>query len=478
MQRRSPLRATTLALALALAVSLAGCSDQVLSPDKADAPELLVSEVIPTVVTLSWSTIDPVVGYIEYGQDGAFDQSTPTDTPADRDHRITVLGLKAGGTYDLRSVSIASDGTETVSETVTVTLEPPPPALAPLTVSEYDRDRAAPGGFVLTSVITTEGTWTTILDRDGDAVWYWQVDEGLSAYGARFDETSRSVYFLQVDQQGKADTAGLLQVALDGSETTFTRTNMGHHDAVRLPDGTVSWLSYDFRTTDVEGDTLFTVSDAILELPEGQDQEAPDNRFSVFNLRPAYIHCEHFWEELFDTGAVDYSHANSIMYDADRDVYRLMNRNLDALMIIDRATGDVLHEIGGEYADIATEDPADMWSHGHMSHAWEGGFMVFDNGDHHEPKISRVSEYALDEEAGTLERVWSWSDPDELFIPFFGDAQKLTDTYFTAWTSSGRLQEVTPDGEIVWRAETDLGMAIGRSIWTDDLYDLSDAQTF
>lgn len=466
--------ATKLPLLL-IAGALAACSD--LKADLGEGVELEQSELVPTVFTLRWSTATPTVGFVEVLQDGELVATTPDDTPSARSHEVAVLGLKAGGSYELRAVSLSADGERREEEPVAVDLEPPPEDLPSLTLSEVDEARMAPGGFLLTSVILPDGTWSVILDRDGDYVWYWDVEEGVSAPSARFGSDDKSIYFIQTDAMGLSDVAGLTRVALDGSAATFTRTVLGHHDALVLPDGTLSWLSFDFRTASVDGEDRTVVGDTILELPEGsEDTVLPFASFVLLDQEDPYAHCEHFYEELFSTGALDFSHANSLTWDAEREAYRMMARNLDALMIIDRASGEILHQVGGDHADIRTADPEDMWSHAHMSQAWDGGFMVFDNGDHRDPQRSRVSEYALDLDAGTLELVWSWEDPDGLFSAFFGDAQKLDQTWLATWSTSGRMEEVADDGEVVWRLETEVGAAFGRTTWVQSLYAPSGAQ--
>lgn len=443
-----------------------------------EQPDVSVSETIPTVATVSWTTEKPTFGSVEFGLD-ELDQSTPAETEATREHSVVVFGMKAGETYTLRAVSTSEDGSRTVMDDVELSLALPPADLPKLTVTEYDEAAAAPGGYILTSLIQPESSWVVIVDRDGDYVWYWHVIDNLGAPTARFDAATHSVYFLRVDILGKEDRGEIVHMSLDGTSSTTTRALMGHHDAVLHEDGSFGWLAFDFRDAMVDGSVHAVVGDNILEAPEGSTEDQDGKLiYSILDKTTVYAHCEHFYDEVFQTGAYDFSHANSLTYDKDRGVYHMLNRNLDTLLSIDRATGEVLHRVGGDSPEIATEDPADMWSHGHLSHTWDGGFMIFDNGFHRDPKESKLVEYALDEERGTLEKVWEWSDPDELFNPVFGDAQKLENTYMSSWTEFGRLQEISADGEIVWRAESEIGTAIGRAIWTDDLYDLSDVWSF
>lgn len=444
-----------------------------------ETPTVTVSDVIPTVATVRWHTATPSVGTVEFGLPGETAMVTPTETEYTTEHELVLFGMKAGETYEIRASAVAENGTRFEMGETSVTLEPPPSGLPRITISEYDPAATAPGGYVLTSLIQPTGSWIVIIDRDGDYVWYWQVEDGLSSGGARFDARTHSLYFMQVDILGLTDAGEVTRIALDGSEIVQTRALLGHHDAVLHADGTVGFPSFDFRGAKVGEQDLQVVSDMVLEAAEGSDDSVlPEKKFAILDKIMAYAYCEHFWEEMFSTGAYDFSHVNSLMYDEARDQYMLLARNLDAILLVDRASGEIVERVGGDDPTITTEDPADLWSHPHMSHAWEGGFMVFDNGFHYEPRQSRIAEYALDQDAGTLELVWEFTDEETFFNPVFGDAQKLGDTYLGSWTEYGRLQEITSDGTVVWRAETDIGTAIGRSIWTDDLYDLSDVWTF
>lgn len=443
--------------------------------------EASVSEAIPTVVTVTWTSPEAGGAFVEYGLDGALDQATPTYGSDATEHAVTLLGLKADRTYSFRAVTVDAEGQRQVSDEGSFTLEPPPRELTRFEISEYDTAAAEPGGFVLTSLMQIDNSWAVIIDRDGDYVWWWQADDGLMIPTATFNRHNHSVTYSQNDRLQVSDLGGLMRVSLDGSEQVLTRAFQGHHDFVQLPDGTMAWLSLDLRTMDMTGKgELYVGSDAILELPEGSDDnDEPTTVFSFFDdYYEPYVACEHFWGEVYDTGAYDYTHANSLMYDADADAYLVMTKNLDSLTWIDRASGAVLRQAGGLHGELAFESNAARWSHGHMSHAWDGGFAVFDNGYHKEPQVSSVSAYEYDFEAGTIERTFHYVDPDGGFNPLLGDIQRLPDTWMVSWAEFGTLTELDADGEVVWRAETELGTGLGRATWVNDLYDLTDLRTF
>lgn len=456
---------------------LAGCQGLVGAEEAAVTPVATVSEDIPTVVKVHWETSAPGRGNVEYGLDGAFDFSTPGEAEATTAHERVLLGLKAGETYQLRPVTLDALGRRSVGETIAVTLASPPEDLPFITVSDHDPTQAAPGGYVLTTLLQAYGGWVVILDRDGDYVWFKEIPGGLSALGPKLHPETDSFSYLLADPLGGTDQGGIWHVSLDGERAEHTRAWLGHHDHTPLPDGSFAWLSYDFRHAHIAETEYLIAGELILGLEEGgTDEDAPDIGFALLDEVAPYIPCVHFDELVYDTGAHDFSHGNSLNYDPDQDVFRLLAKNTDALYVIDRATGALLYTIGGNDPDFATENPADMWSHGHMSQAWDGGFMVFDNGTHRAPQFSRVSEYALDEDAGTLELVWTWPGTEERYNPMLGDVRKLERTYLTSWTTFGLLMEVTPEGEVVWRAETEVGNAIGRVHWLESLYDLSEQE--
>ena len=435
-----------------------------------------VSAVIPTVVSVSWTSDAPGEGFVEYGLDGALDRATPGDAGG-TGHAVALLGLKAGRSYSWRAVTVTAGGERLESAVGTVELDPPPAELPRFTLTTAASDR---GGFVLTSFMGEDAAWTIIIDADADPVWFRAADDGLNIPTTRFSAETASVLIEQNDREQVSDLGGLLRVALDGSEVLVTRTQLGHHDALRLADGTVAWLAVDVRDVEVDGEVVSVAGDALLETPEGSgDDVEPTVIWSTFDAFDEVIPpCEHFFAEAYHTGAYDWTHANSILYDAEADDYLVLLKNFDALFRIDRGTGETVWQLGGTGTDFTFDDRLDGWSHGHMSHFWGDGMAVFDNGYHHEPRASRAMVYDIDEGAREVHVRWSYDDPEERFIPLLGDVRWLGDGALTSWTAAGLLVEVDEDGEVVWQAEADLGAAVGRATWVADLTDLSGVGAF
>lgn len=436
---------------------------------------LSVSERVPTVASATWSTTDAQVAWVEYQLEGGPLLSTPP-TAAGTAHDIVLLGLKAGRSYTVEACSEDASGRVTRSAPTTLTLPPPPAALARFQISQHDSARAAPGGFVLTTLMQQNAGYVVIIDRDGDYVWYYAVEDALISPGAKLNPRNQSILYSQYDIMQRSDVGGVRRVSLDGRETVLTRTPLGHHDFTQLPDGTIAWLGMDLRDVVIDGEDLYVGGDTILEAPEGSGDDAvPTTVFAFYDdyVAEPWIQCSHFWGEVFETGAYDWTHANSLMYDSAADSYWMMSKNLNSLHEISRQTGAQVRQIGGLYSDYAVAHRDDAWIHGHMAHRWEGGFMVFDNGYHRDPDHSRVVEYAIDEGTQTYAATFSYDDPDGRFIPLLGDAQKLDTSYMTSWSAAGMLIELAPNGDTVWRAETEVGTALGRATYIADLYDLS-----
>jgi hypothetical protein len=166
-------------------------------------------------------------------------------------------------------------------------------------------------------------------------------------------------------------------------------------------------------------------------------------------------------------------HSNSLMYRPETNHYYLLSKYLDALLKIDRATGEVVWQFGGVNSDMLVLESQGRWGHPHMSHLWDGGMMIFDNGHHYDVERSRIAEYKWDEELMQARLVWEYWDPEDRFIMMMGDARKLPNgNYLASWFSAGMITEITREKEVVWRLTSDLGAAVSRVHFFRDIYDL------
>jgi hypothetical protein len=228
---------------------------------------LTPSENISTVIFADWEPPEAGVGFVEFGLDGAFDQASPPVETASDLHKATLLGLKAGFTYDFRAVLETEGGERIESAIQTLTLDPPPAELErfTMTVPKSDQEK----GYILTSLLQPLDSWAVILDRDGDYVWYWPTSDGLAISNAKPNPDGTSILLNQGDGAQLNDYGGALSVSLDGETTVYTRTPMSHHDSVQLPDDTLAYIAMDIRLGTMEELETRIAGDAILEVPVG-----------------------------------------------------------------------------------------------------------------------------------------------------------------------------------------------------------------
>ncbi len=444
-------------------LALAACTS--LAPEDA---KITADEHIPTVAHVRFTTRRPADSFVRFHT--VHGEEAPRRTPPLRAsivHEHDLIGLKAGRCY---TVELVTEGADTTGQAMEHCTPAPPRGVDRLAISDYDVSRAEPGGWILTSVFGLGASYAVIYDRMGDPVWCFPADEGQLITTARLSLDGRSVIFIQGDRDQAEDKGGIVRVALDGSQIATTYRLRAHNDFAELPEGGEAWLSFELGHFPVGEETVYAAVDSIRERAAGASEDRV-----VFDFSRDYPelvqHCGHLGGDAYHTGAADWTHANSLVPHPNKPAWLLMSRKLSSILAIDRAAGQVLWTLGGPGDDFTWEEPDAAWQEGHFSQAWEGGLLVFDNGTPREPQRSRVVEYALDEEARTVRQVWEHWHPEGVHVGMLGDAKRLpSGNTLISWTTRGLLEELSPEGEVVWRAETELSAATGRLSWMEALY--------
>ncbi|MCB9689281.1 MAG: aryl-sulfate sulfotransferase [Alphaproteobacteria bacterium] len=414
---------------------------------------------------------------------------------------VPVIGLPAATDLEL-SVVVVDGGKTLTSDPVEVRVIPARsvPAMQVLT---DDAARCTTGGYVLTSWIGEDGSGVGIVDRRGRWVWSFDIDaaeEGVRIGRARAGRDGASILYNLADAKLQEDYGETVRVAMDGSSETRTRTVNAHHDFVELPDGTQAWLSYAIREmTDAEfgsnpgacsldgrgfdsdndgvSDGCIVAVTTVMEGTEGEGTDHGDVVFDLFTDIPQAV-TTHGAPDNFLSWAYDWDHGNSLTYVPSEDAYYVMSRWLDVMWKVDRASKSLAWQLGGEYSDF-TASAADKFVHAHMSDAWEGGMLVYDNHnadeDGEQDGPTRIVEYAIDEGAMTYEAVWSWQ-PDNSFDDILGDARRIPvdgcDHTLVTRAADAKLVEVDSSGTVFWEiGSTQPGAILTRSQFLPDLYD-------
>ncbi len=461
---------------LLAAVLLAACGgkDKDSTPPASPCTDLAAtaSSVVSTAVTFSWSTRAAGTPSVTLDLDG--ESLTVQGSASGTDHAVTAVGLVAGGDYTW--TASVDTGSEVITcEPQTVKVAPPPGTVLRFDINVSEPGSAAADGYFVISTLLADSSWTAVVDGQGRYRFIKALDEDwYTTARARLSRDGGAILYNQFDRDRVLDIGNIRRVSWDGTVDTTTRTWLAHHDFVELPGGGFGWLGYDRRDAPMDiagappgaeadqhctGGLCPLAGEVLLEGAEGitADADAIEvvNWWDDWDTDPYWV-CDHMWD--FDSFVPDYYelfHANSIAYVDSEDAYYVMSRYQDVLFKVDRATGRIVWQLGGIDSDFALT-AGEWFDHGHMSEVWEGGFLVFDNGDHR--GYTRVSEYAWDEATMTAEVVWSMDHPTQQMLPILGDVRRLPNgNRLVVWSADALMQEITPEGTVVWELQSASG---------------------
>lgn len=463
-------------LSAVLATAAGGCGEDALDDDSSDASldddtcddddatdelgwdvQVQVGEHMPTCVTVSWKVDeddaeDPAV---EIGVAGAFDRRVAGAPDGEDGFIATVVGLKTATVYNLRAM-LEVGGDVLRSPVESVETGPEPPWLPEATLHVNDPDDSFSGYLV--TAISAPTPFAAILDEDGDWVWWWAYEEGNGTVMARatLSMDGRSLLFLPFTPDPDDVDPGPIRVQLDGSgEERYEIEGSAHHDFAERSDGTLAMLQYDRRMVDDEdvyGHRL------VERAPDGTQTE----------IWTMWDHDEY---TPLDPPTVmgQWGHANALQLDEAAGVYHISLRHYGSIETIDRATGEIVQSIGGDRSDYTLLGSTDLFAGQHGFEVMDDGVLVFDNwaGD---GTFSRAVEYRLDQGTGEAEQRWAHIADPLLFVPTFGDVLSLPqDSRMVVWSTSGRIDQVSAEGELVWQLNLSMGAAFGYVEWVEDL---------
>ncbi len=465
---RSLRRFPPVLLVLAILVALGGCKpddddDSSAGDDDTTSSAILsvevdVSELIGAVVTVSWETLEPTAGRVEFGLDDSFGRQVVDPGDDTTDHEVILLGLTTETEYAYRVVALDGD-VEVGAESGSFTTGPLPPELAGGQIAnDVPHPELTAGGFFAVPLFS-QVSIPVILDAKGNPVW-WHVDEvpheTITTVHLTRDRTGviyNAFHMDDGDDIGNSEER-ILRVSLDGRTVERIEALQHSHNFVELPDGTLGYIATDH--VEIEGETVR--GDKIIELqPDGTEEQV----WSVWD----YFEYDPELEPPTGTG---FTHANALDYIEAEDAYYLSLRSQDCVLKVDRATAQVEWVLGGPYTtlDIAGTDPH---SDQHQFHVFDDHLLIFDNGDVSR-YASRAVEYVLDHGAGSAEMVWEhYSDP-VVYIISGGDVSRLPSGHtLVTWSSAGQMDEVDEDGELIWRLNTPVGLGFGFTEWIEDI---------
>lgn len=433
--------------ALLVLTSLA-CSDgdQVEAPNDESA---VISEAVSTVATVTWTTSEPSVGYVEYGV-GELTQRTPLEPEPVTEHSMMLLGLTADTVYDYRVVTSAGDDTA-AGEQLTFRTGDLPVGMPRLTVTGEGHDQ-----FTLVPILGAT-TAVIIIDPEGRIVWYHRDDRDLEFFRARLSVDGKSIVYNAASVSGDpAENSELVRVALDGSSTTSVPVPLLAHDFVEHPDGTLGAIVVEYR----EFEGMMLRGDKIVEVsPSGEIRTVWD-AWDCFD--PA--------TETGDNIELGWTFANALDYDPEERVYYLGMRNFSSIARVNPATRECEWVLGLTASTFDFAPGSTRFLHQHQFQVRGNRILILDN-DGSPGDDSRVLEYELDFENNLATQVWSYVADPIVYTFVLGEPVRLEngDT-FVNWSAAGQLERVTADGRSIWKLNTPLTYAFGFSTLADTLY--------
>ncbi|HEU5073983.1 MAG TPA: aryl-sulfate sulfotransferase [Polyangiaceae bacterium] len=414
---------------------------------------------------VSWTTPEPANAVVQFG---AGELTWEIEGAAEAtEHRVLVIGMRADTEYQIRALSTGASGSFQGDGTFTTgTL----PAQIPVaTISVHDVAKTQPG-WTLMNVQKGDGTnralsgappAAVIYDEEGHPVWYWIHGTQNERGGAiSVDPTDVGVLM------GPSETTAPTEVDWAGNEVWACSdlrcggtANLSHH-AGKLSNG-----NYIIMRDAMSGSRISQIFE----------------EHSASGGEP--VHTIGVEDAVTPPGGAsgDWAHGNSITVDLENDFAYMSFRWLGVIKM-QYSTRTMLWHLpasyGAEGMGNMTFVPADsQFSDIHDPEIHDDGtILFFDNGgytgvieDGNPSNLqTRAVEYLIDEAALTATLVWEWpgdfeTDPwykEELYVPFWGDADRLANgnVMITAGrrgtveiTPESRIIEVTKDtGEVVW----------------------------
>ncbi len=406
-----------------------------------------LSESIPTVVTVQWSTDIPTTGLVQFSEKGGASRSTPPSTDPTTEHEALLLGL-APDTEIAIEVQAEADGT-TVSESHSPPTGTPPEGLVSF---EQTGDATSWEGFQI--LATADGDPTVVIvNEKGQVVWWHVGHPDLTVFRGRLSVDGTSViYGAEGMAVGQDPSSRVVRVPLDGGEPETLDWPYLKHDFVELEDGTLAALTH--VSLDPEDENAPWGTGIMERAPDGTERV-------VWSIHSEPSPCGTD-EEL--------SHANALDWDAETGTYLVSMLIRSCLIALSRETGEILWTLGGDASDFDFVGDSTLFSSQHQFDQTADGVVIYDNGAA-ERNASRVVEYALDFETWEATEIWTMAHDPSFYGPSRGDVERLEDGLTrVVWDGYGEVQHLEADGTVTWQITTGHGPGLAYSTPLESFY--------
>ncbi|MCK6519846.1 aryl-sulfate sulfotransferase [Myxococcota bacterium] len=427
-----------------------------------------INERVPTVINATWTSKEGGEAYLEWGHDARLLERTKPVSVEAGEQALRLIGPAAGSQVYVRGVVETDNGERLESEVHIVDLPLAPALMAKM----YAEGAPSQDGSLLTSIFMMESPWVVLLNSDGDPIWYYPLPPLTPTTSVQPTRDGEGLIILLVEPPNSARVTRAMRVSWDGEHQGTMELPEAHHDIRELPDGRIAWLQNEVRELEVGGQTQLVLGDVVRLTAWGEDPEVAVSEpplLSLFDALPPpspEALCDHQSRPVEHDGqlVLDWTHTNSIDYDADTDELVLLTHFLDTIVSVPVTGGEA--KVFGTAAGYNTPDGEPPFSHAHSSMLRSDHALLFDNGLHYNPPRSRLVSISWDERDHSVWEDWSYEDPNAGVVQILGDAQPTpSGGALASFSTQGRIIEVTESGELLWTLETEAGAGLGRLQW-------------
>jgi len=420
-----------------------------------------MSAEISSVVTASWTTREPSLCSVDFGVSGETIGHCCVGHEPSLEHRAVMVGIQPGSDGSLVITAEAEDASYQSDEQFFTTglLAAQLPSLE----VEGDENDRLWEGYTLVPLLGDEVSWVTVIDAEGVIVWAYEA--GPSVHRIHIAPDGSGLFYNEHSQNPDADfpdlSESLHHVSWEGEKLLTVRGGESpHHDFLVLDNDRFvtlgnSLLPWDFG----EGEVLLQ-GDTIMEIDrEGKhsilwntfDHMDPDVATSTENQVGPH------------TGEVlDWSHGNYLSYDEDEGAYLAVLRHLDAVVSVDAGSGELLWSLAEGWGDYQSGDGEPLLSWPHSVERTDEGLVVFNQTHGGSDECSHSVTIGLDDASGVAERIGEYATDDCRQVEYLGSTHPVPNgNSLVVFSQAGIMDELSPEGELLRRLQTELGWMYG-----------------
>lgn len=313
-------------------------------------------------------------------------------------------------------------------------------------LTAYDLSNAC-DGYVLYSPMH-DANLTLLIDMEGNEVHRWNHDCQPGNYGY-FLPNGNLFFNAKIYEEPWSLTppyslfkgGALREMDWDANILWEHRDPYHHHEGRRLPHGGAIYLTFeilsDQEAARVKGGgppMERMLCDVVVEI------DAQGKKLWEWHAKE---HLDINIDKIPDTTTRwEWTHLNAAFY-IDADHVLMSSRQLSKLLIVERSTGKIVNRFG----------PGPFYGQ-HDPHLLDNGnILLFDNGCYREGGGSITYSQIIEYDMQTRETVWKYQDQLNLnfYSPFISGVDIIPNgNYLITEGSTGRMFQITRDGEIVW----------------------------